>query len=342
VSEVEPPPVDRDGSMEVRMRMKLAMRVSMLALIAWAPAIPASADEDLLLRFTPEYAGVEEAHASRNGDLGSLGSSHADADVDGTIDLEARVEGTTPPAVLGAASPTASASASVEAPSFDWAGNELRLEARFSYRVQFQHTTDARVDPLLVAKDDLSARVMAGFEGETPFVWTEGWSSTSSDGEIVSASKLGVHETRGFGTLTNYVRVPCDGTTLTPYVEGSVVARMPSPQAGVERAGRSVVLELFVSEIAIYRDRVMPCHDIADIEVHDDFFEPKDVAILAYNAVRFDFDSAARYHDVIVPGHGSAYPGDPIEMYLPGVYTYYCSVHGTADGAGMAGTITVT
>lgn len=90
------------------------------------------------------------------------------------------------------------------------------------------------------------------------------------------------------------------------------------------------------------------------IEVVDYQFSPANPTVNVDDVVRFHF--ADGYHnvtsqgDAIPNGANAIYSGGPSESVrnysytatVPGVYNYYCEVHGGPGGAGMAGKFTVT
>ena len=88
-----------------------------------------------------------------------------------------------------------------------------------------------------------------------------------------------------------------------------------------------------------------------DVVARDNVFEPEDIQVAAGTKVRFVNDGRNDHNVIPVDSSRAAVrvdtqyfaPGDEATRHLthPGVYAYYCTIHGTAT-AGMTGTITVT
>ena len=88
------------------------------------------------------------------------------------------------------------------------------------------------------------------------------------------------------------------------------------------------------------------------IEVTDNEYTPRDVTIKAGQTLKFE-NVGANPHDIVlaepdsIAGFGinldSFKKGATYEAAInkPGEYIYYCSIHGTKKGSGMAGTIVV-
>ena len=88
------------------------------------------------------------------------------------------------------------------------------------------------------------------------------------------------------------------------------------------------------------------------IEVTDNEYTPRDVTIKAGQTLKFE-NVGANGHDIVlaepdsIAGFGidleSFEEGSSYEVAInkPGEYIYYCSIHGTKKGSGMAGTIVV-
>ena len=86
------------------------------------------------------------------------------------------------------------------------------------------------------------------------------------------------------------------------------------------------------------------------VAVTNNQFTPRNVTVLVGQSVSWVWGEGAVSHNV-VPSDGvtPASSGAPVSapqeysftFTVPGVYTYYCQVHGQASGLGMAGTVTV-
>lgn len=86
-------------------------------------------------------------------------------------------------------------------------------------------------------------------------------------------------------------------------------------------------------------------------------FEPSEVEVTAGSTITWEQNDAFPHSVTASDGSFDSHPncnpdgsgdcmgvGDsyPREFTTPGTFTYYCKVHGTPDGGGMAGTVTVT
>ena len=88
-----------------------------------------------------------------------------------------------------------------------------------------------------------------------------------------------------------------------------------------------------------------------DVVARDNVFEPEEIQVAAGTKVHFVNDGRNDHNVIPVDGSRAAVrvdtqyfePGDEATRHLthPGVYAYYCTIHGTAT-AGMTGTVTVT
>lgn len=328
---------------EMKMLRRAAILGGVLALLVPVHAgANGGADEELIATYVPTYAGVEHEATADQGELLIGGATaSAEATPGGTIELSGDVDGIAVGGT-GMTPPSVEALGRVLGPSFAWAGNQLRIEARFTYRLLLAQHDDVRIDITESNTESVRASVSAGFAGETAWTYQEPWVAIEASSSQVEVMSDGTQGVAGEGIVSTYVKVPCEGTTLSPSVTGRLRIDHPRIPLGVQSSARSAELIVYVAEMKVYRDNVLPCYHVEDIAVLDNSFSPQHVTVQQYQHVRFDFSGAQNYHDVIVPWHGSVYPGDPIDAYFPGVWTYYCTVHGTPDGQGMAGTITVT
>lgn len=90
----------------------------------------------------------------------------------------------------------------------------------------------------------------------------------------------------------------------------------------------------------------------ASVEVTDNEYTPREVTVKAGQTIKFE-NVGANPHDIVlaeadsITGFGidleSFKKGSTYEAAInqPGEYVYYCSIHGTQKGSGMAGTIVV-
>ena len=79
-----------------------------------------------------------------------------------------------------------------------------------------------------------------------------------------------------------------------------------------------------------------------------DTWDPADVTVSVGDTVTWTWSGSADGHNVlgvddtaINSGDKSADGSYSYTFATAGTFNYYCTVHGTADGAGMAGTVTV-
>lgn len=85
--------------------------------------------------------------------------------------------------------------------------------------------------------------------------------------------------------------------------------------------------------------------------MEDNFFSPANLTVPAGTAVTWNWTGMGP-HNVVPDGSEPARSGDPavgqawyqytVAFDTPGVYRYYCELHGGPDGAGMSGVIQVT
>lgn len=326
--------------------MKARCLLPVLALALAAIPGPATAngeegtDWEPVATYTPDFADTREEVETSDGALpDSTGSGDADASGSGMMQLAASTTGWSG---LGHPGASARSEAAILGTPFTWAGNQLRLKATISWRLKVTRETAARAQLAENNEDWLRVSVSGRFEGETRNqIQYEGWSEGDRSAQGVALNADDERAGWGKSTVTTYSRVPCEGATITPFVQAAV-SIAPDESSLLADETRSAVLEVYVSKIEVHQTPSMPCHRIADIAVFDNGFTPAAVTIERYNYVRFDFSQAQTYHNVVIPWWGSPYPGDAIPVYQTGTTIYYCSIHGTPEGAGMAGTITVT
>jgi plastocyanin len=87
------------------------------------------------------------------------------------------------------------------------------------------------------------------------------------------------------------------------------------------------------------------------VQVLDNEFSPRNLTVRVGRAVTWVWAEGGNAHNLVPTDglrpeqSGPPVPGPHTFVYqfnTPGVYTYYCEVHGSPNGTGMAGTITVT
>ena len=98
-------------------------------------------------------------------------------------------------------------------------------------------------------------------------------------------------------------------------------------------------------------DSVAPANgEVVDVTALDNTFRPEEIEIVAGTTIRWE-NGGRNDHNVLPADDTLEWgvdvadfaPGDEYEQLFdtPGVYPYYCSLHGTAD-FGMIGTVVVT
>lgn len=80
----------------------------------------------------------------------------------------------------------------------------------------------------------------------------------------------------------------------------------------------------------------------------DNTWDPAEVSISVGDTVDWSWTGAAGGHNVVGIEDTAMNSGDAVETGTysytfaeAGTFTYYCTIHGTADGNGMVGTVTV-
>ncbi len=91
--------------------------------------------------------------------------------------------------------------------------------------------------------------------------------------------------------------------------------------------------------------------EVVTVGVHDDFFEPETVRIVAGTRVVWDARGPFRVGHTVTSAEGVFDSGlDPFlvagdsfafTFEEPGTYVYYCQLHGSAVGTGMSGVVVV-
>ncbi|HEX2250730.1 MAG TPA: Ig-like domain-containing protein [Gemmatimonadales bacterium] len=87
----------------------------------------------------------------------------------------------------------------------------------------------------------------------------------------------------------------------------------------------------------------------AEVSVVNNSFNPSTITVAAGTTVTWTWAPTARDHNVTPDGSEPARSGDLIDgpaiysyqFNTPGTYRYYCELHGSPGGVGMAGTVTV-
>lgn len=317
-----------------------------LAIVATIPTASSASSEELLRDLGHDFAtAFHDDWASSDSTL-THAFSLSDADRDGEATLAASVGGTEARALIGTGSPYATADAYLAMEPFVWAGSGLRIETTFDYDVEVRQSDLARADlPGMASWEWTDLGVASWMSGDGLFGEGSGGSWAP---EISATSTIvvnGQQRMRATGTATtgSSVRVPCTGTELTPTVSAWTFAELPYQSSpNVQQASRSLRLDVQITSVKIYRDPRLTCFDLATIEVRDNYFDPAALTIDAGTAVHFDFTQAQNYHDIYIEDDGWIYDGqEPRFFDRPGTYAYYCWIHGSSDGTGMAGTLTV-
>jgi plastocyanin len=147
-----------------------------------------------------------------------------------------------------------------------------------------------------------------------------------------------------------------DGGAMTPSVTESgddgiaETAWILGPEDGTQTASASVE-DGIGSPVSFSAEAVEDQPPLTTtVQVLDNQFSPKDVTILVGQTVTWVWGEGASAHNVaptdgLVPSRS----GEPVaapHQYVytfpaPGVYNYYCEVHGTPGGLGMVGSVTV-
>jgi plastocyanin len=85
------------------------------------------------------------------------------------------------------------------------------------------------------------------------------------------------------------------------------------------------------------------------VRAKDFEFGPADIAVKAGTTVRWSFVGAVPHTVTASPGQGVTFDSGQktrgtftFVFATPGTYHYYCKLHGSPTGQGMAGTVTVT
>ena len=147
-----------------------------------------------------------------------------------------------------------------------------------------------------------------------------------------------------------------DGGAVTPSVtvsneDGIAEAEWILGPDGGEQTATASVEDGIDSPVTFTADAIEPVTPQGTtIQVTDNAFSPQNVTVLVGRTVTWVWAEGGNPHNV-VPADGvtPAQSGPPVagpHTYVltfstPGVYTYYCEVHGQASGTGMSGTVTV-
>lgn len=237
----------------------------------------------------------------------------------------------------------------------NWVGQGVRLEARFAFDLLVEdkqllhgpHTTrtspndfiwPARVDTWLHGVGVINEQ--STFDGES-------WIPRGEAASILTVGGSRYFAVNGEAVASTTVRVPCAGTTLEPWVSADIPTwSSGTVEPSFRHENRSVRLDFTLLEVTLVRVPSLPCYETQQIEVHDSFFDPADVSVAAGTMVRMQWVDTQLSHNVEIGFEGRTWfraDRDFEEMLRePGEYTYFCTLHGSADGSGMAGRILVT
>lgn len=202
-----------------------------------------------------------------------------------------------------------------------------------------------------------------GDTGPTEQVTIEKAPSKSGDGQqgLVSLelpAPIRVLITRN-GTPVSDVSVTWtaqDGGAITPSVTESgddgiaEAAWILGPEDGTQTASASVENGIG-SPVSFTAEAIQdqPPQQIT-VQVLNNQFSPRDLEILVGQTVTWVWGEGVSAHNVspsdgLVPSRSGEPVAGPHQYVFtfttPGVYNYYCEVHGTAGGLGMVGTVTV-
>lgn len=306
--------------------------------------IAASADEPAMYTFTPKFDEADDdSYAERGITPTNTAEANADADRNGHLALDASVSGVAADLLL-VSRPTAAAFGSVTSVPFAWAGGGVRVVTTFAFDADLSSGDTARVSPLSGGLNgtDLSVESFLAGEGVEQVTW-ESWDLVDDPGTAAAVvlAQRPSHADGSASTATVF-RGPCEGMEVVAGAFSSASAQLSSQLGSMSASSRAIHANLWIQEIRVEPVAEIGCYETATVRVLDDYFDPAAVTLRAGDYIRFDATAANNYHDVYLEGQGYAWWGGPFKLESAGEFTYYCTVHGNADGTGMAGTLTVT
>lgn len=335
-------------------------RVGIVVVSCAALVVPAGAraDTDVIATFSAPYDLHTDSTASEGPFLplfSASASDWTDGEQRAVLTAQSEFMDVTGPVSVGPGRPYANASAGTQLPSVNWVGPGVRLEARFAFDLRVEdkqllhgpHTTNTAPNDFI-----WPASVDTYLDGEGVIDEQSTWDGDSwiPRGEAASILTVGgsrYFAVKGEAVASTTVRVPCAGTTLDSWV-GADIPTWSSfrSEPSFRHENRSVRLDFTLLEVTLVEVPSLPCYETQQIEVHDSFFDPADVSVAAGTIVRMKWTDTQLSHNVDFGFEGQTWfhANHDFEEMLrePGEYTYFCTIHGSANGTGMAGRILVT
>jgi plastocyanin len=308
-------------------------------------------DEVLLAVYRPSYPlTTSDTQTSESESMRPTAQASASAEPSGVATLDASLSGLTVQATSDPKQRFAQASGSIGGPHINWSDELLYMEATVSYRLTFEQHDAVSAKLFAEEVPSVAAYIGGGFAPGAINPISDrvcGFRNNERRDIAIDSSQSGV--TTGTAIVDAYARADCESSVMQPVVNFNLRVEAPSNFWGARNASLNATLTAYVSEVRLYKIPSTPCTPVARVDVQDNFFAPASVEVQRYDYVKFDFTSASNVHDVVLALHGSAngndqidvVPGFPIRQFSSGTHVYFCRLHGTLAGAGMAGTLVV-